>query len=416
MSSLTIELRYALRERTVMATLAFAVFVSSWAVYTGHLEVRALEAERASLITSAQDDARFVISQQADAGSAAYYVFHLTHQPLAPVAFAALGTRGDLPWQHRIRMLALEGQIYEADTGNPELTRLGRLDFAFFAAMLLPLLVILLLYDLDARERREGRLELLLATSAGSGNVLHLRGGARTLWLLAACLLPFVAMALWVGAATGKTLAMMAIVTGQVAFWLLICRWITPRCKEAPTAATLLLACWLIAAMVIPALGRTITELAIPLPAGGELLLKQREKVNDAWDLPKEATMQPFVALHPQWADGAQVAQPFEWKWYYAFQQLGDDSVRAESERLRTGLARRERVMAFAALLSPPLATQRWLTHLAGTDRAHHLRYMACVRSFHGSLREFYYPMLFGTTSYSEAAMAELPSYEPCQS
>jgi ABC-2 type transport system permease protein len=416
MGSLVVELRFALRERAVMATLIFAVFVSTWAVYTGHIEVEALEAERASLITAAEEDARYVISQQADAGSAAYYVFHLTHQPLAPVAFAALGTRGDLPWQHRIRMLALEGQIYEADTGNPELSRLGRLDFAFFAAMLLPLLVILLLYDLDARERREGRLELLQATSAGNGTVLHLRASARVLWLLAACLLPFIVTALWVGAPMGRSLAMMGVVTGQVAFWLLICRWLTPRCKEAPTAATLLLACWLVAAMVIPALGKTVTELAAPVPAGGELLLKQREKVNDAWDLPKVATMAPFAASHPQWADGVQVTQPFEWKWYYAFQQMGDEFVRPESEALRAGLVRRERLMAFTALLSPPLATQRWLTHFAGTDRAHHQQYMACVRAFHGTLRDFYYPMLFGSTPYSDAAMAALPSYEPCQS
>ena len=67
--------------------------------------------------------------------------------PPSALAFAARGVRDDLPWKHRIRMLALEGQIYETDAGNPELSRIGKLDFAFVAAFLLPLLLILLLHD-----------------------------------------------------------------------------------------------------------------------------------------------------------------------------------------------------------------------------------------------------------------------------
>ena len=82
-------------------------------------------------------------------------------------------------------MLALEGQIYEADTGNPELSRLGRLDFALWIAFLLPLVTILLPHDLEGRERREGRYEWLNTTSVNGRNALHIRAGART--LIAVC-------------------------------------------------------------------------------------------------------------------------------------------------------------------------------------------------------------------------------------
>lgn len=49
--------------------------------------------------------------------------------------------------------------------------------------------------------------------------------------------------------------------------------------------------------------------------------------VNDAWDLPKEATMTPFLERHPQWHNTSKVGQDFEWKGYYAFQQIGDQIV-----------------------------------------------------------------------------------------
>jgi len=81
----------------------------------------------------------------------------------------------------------------------------------------------------------------------------------------------------------------------------------------------------------------------VPVPAGAELLLEQREKVNDAWDLPKEATMDPFVASHPQWKDGVAMKESFEWKWYYAFHQVGDESVKAVSDALRDGVAQPSR-------------------------------------------------------------------------
>ena len=124
--------------------------------------------------------------------------------------------------------------------------------------------------------------------------------------------------------------------------------------------------------------------------------------------------MDPFMGIHPEWKDYTAIEQSFAWEWYYAFQQMGDESVRTESEALRAGIARRDALMGWAAWLSPPLATQRWLTHLAGTDRAHHQRYIECVRVFHASLRDFHYPMLFGAKEYSAEAMQDLPQYEHC--
>lgn len=70
----------------------------------------------------------------------------------------------------------------------------------------------------------------------------------------------------------------------------------------------------------------------VPLPRGGEILLTQREFVKDSWDLPKEATMKLFLEKHSEWSAYTNVNRPFEWKWYYAFQQVGDQEVEALSK------------------------------------------------------------------------------------
>ena len=164
----------------------------------------------------------------------------------------------------------------------------------------------------------------------------------------------------------------------------------------------------------VPAAGRIAVESIVPVPAGGEILLAQREAINDAWDLPKATTMQPFVASHPELSEYAEVTQPFEWKWYYAFHQVGDESVAEQTQALENGIVHRDSLMGWIAVLSPPLAAERWLTRIAGTDRLSHQRYIQCVRAFHAKLREFHYPMLFGEKDYSMDAMAKLPKYASC--
>ena len=410
---ISLEVRYALRERSVLAALTIAFLITCFAVITATQEVSEQRSAITAILLENEADQQYVLPQQADVGSAAYYVHHVTYQPPSALAFSALGTREDLPWQHRLRMLAIEGQIYEADTGNPELSRLGRLDFAFLASVLLPLVLILLLYDLDARERRDGRYELLNATS-NTANTLMVRGSARALLLFLSVILPFMTAVLFEQAPLSLSLVVVLVVGSHLLFWFVICRGVTTRFHHGPTAATVLLACWLLFTTALPATARIIVESVVPVPAGAELLLAQREKVNDAWDLPKEATMNPFVASHPQWKDGVKMKASFEWKWYYAFHQVGDESVKTSSDALREGIARRDQMMGYASLLSPPLATQRWLSHLAKTDRRHHQAYVRCVRNFHAALREFHYPMLFGNKEYSPAAMTDLPRYQPC--
>ena len=227
-------------------------------------------------------------------------------------------------------------------------------------------------------------------------------------------ILPFVGMALFTQAPLTLSLIVVLVVGLHLLFWLAVSRFVTARFHQGPTAATVLLACWLLFTTALPAAARVVVESLVPVPAGAELLLAQREKVNDAWDLPKAATMDPFVASHPQWKDGVEMKESFEWKWYYAFHQIGDESVKTVSDALRQGIARRDQLMGLASILSPPLAAERWLSHVAKTDRYHHQMYVSCVRDFHASLREFHYPMMFGNKEFSLEAMADLPKFQPC--
>ncbi len=416
MDSAAREFRFALRDPVVVLTLVVGTLLSAFTIFSGLQEVGAERAQIERVRQMVDSDRTYALENQSDAGSAAYYAFHFTYDPPSPLAFAARGVRDDLPWKHRIRMLALEGQIYETDAGNPELSRIGKLDFAFVAAFLLPLLLIILLHDLKAGETRNNRWTFLSATSGNGARVLQQRALLRSGLLFVCIMTPFVIAAVLSAASAVNVLVVLGAVAVNVVFWSCLSMFVASRVEAGPTAAALLLGGWFILAVALPVGGKLAVEKSTSAPKGGEILLTQREAVNDAWDLPREATMTPFYERHPEWADAEPVSEGFDWFWYYAFQQVGDQTVEAMSQALRESVAARDRAMSFISFASPPLLVDRTLASAAKTDITSFQAYDRCVRDFHAELRAFHYEMLFGNTKYGAEVMEGLPTFAPCES
>jgi len=413
LSHLVRELQFLLRQRAVAGLLLLATLLSALSVATGLAEIAHQRATLERMISADQTDRDNAHLKAGDWGGAAYDSFHLTYLPPSDLAFAAIGQRDVTPWKHRIHMLALEGQIHAADTTNPELALAGRIDFAFIVSVLAPLFVILLLHDLRASERAAGRHDLLIATAGQPGALWRVRVGALMIMLALCLLLPF-----WVGAelaGTGidKVLAVSLLVCAHLLFWAAMSYWAGARAAAGAVILTGLIGLWLLLAAILPAITKVAVERMILIPAGGDIVLTQREAVNDAWDLPKAVTMDAFITRHPEWADHTQVSRAFEWKWYYAFQQVGDQTAEPLSAAYREGIGDRDRAAALAALLSPPALVNRTFQALAGTDTQASLAYDASVRSFHARLRAWYYPRLFRDEPFDGAALSGLPVYEP---
>ncbi|ADM10779.1 hypothetical protein PB2503_00040 [Parvularcula bermudensis HTCC2503] len=401
-----------LRDRSVIVWLLIVLFLSSFAVWSGLSEVAEQRATIDELIEMDREGRTAQLAKQEDWGGAAYYGFYLTYDPPSDFAFAAMGQRDAAPWKHRVRMLALEGQIYESDVGNPVLALVGRFDFAFLVAVVVPLILIVMLYDLQATERSVGRYELLTATAGSDGSLWRLRSLLRAAALILCLLIPLLIGGLVDGTSPGRLFLAVAVVIGSVGVWWAVCLWFAARQQPAPVILASLLGVWALLVIVFPAAGKILIEQSIQVPTGGEIIMTQREAVNDAWDLPKEATMTAFLERHPEWADFAAVERAFEWKWYFAFQQVGDQKAEALSEAYRNGRAARDRMAGRLALFSPPALVERRFQRIAGTDAGAMLDYEDRVRAFHADLRAFFYPKLFREEPFDYEALDDLPTYD----
>ncbi len=407
------EFKFAARDRSLWLWLVLVLSLSSLSVFFGLAEVEQQQATIQQLIERDQQERAAALKKQKDWGSAAYYSFHLTYAPPSDFAYAALGARDIQPWKHRVRMLALEGQIYERDVANPSVALIGRFDFAFFTAFVIPLVLIMMLYDIRGSEKSAGRYALLEATVGQSNSFWLMRASLRAGLVLLSLIVPLIIAGVLATTEINTLIFACLAVFVYVLFWMVVCFICSAWQKSSAVILMALITIWISTAVLIPAAARLTIDNVVDLPSGADILLLQRETVNDAWDLPREQTMDAFFERHPQWADYKPQGESFEWQWYYAFQQVGDQQAEPLSNAYQQGKIQREQLATWMSLLAPPALLEKALQALAKTDIKASIDYEQKLRAYHTKLREFYYPKLFGHQPFDKKALEQLPEFEP---
>lgn len=413
------EWRLLSRSRPALTGLLLLLVLSALSVLSGLREVARQQdtiARLAELQQQEQAAQQPRLARKGDPGAVAYYSFLATWDEPSPAAFLALGLRDTAPYVLRVRALALQAQLHEGEVFNPELALAGRFDFAFVLVYLAPLFIIALLYDLVSSERHAGRLATLTALP-GAGRQLWLRRAALRTALVFACLaLPLVGGAWASGMPLTATACVLAAILAYLAFWTGVALAVGARGGRSVTNATALMGCWAVLTLVLPAIANTVLSQAVPVRQGVELMLAQRQAVHGGWDLPREDTMQKFFRTHPQWRDTAPLPAGFHWKWYYAFQQLGDESVAPRVAAYREGLLTRQRWSERLGWLLPGVGVQVVLHRVARTDLPAQLAYQDQVAAFHAQLRALFYPYLFNETRFEARDFDKLPRFLPTRS
>lgn len=407
------ELRLFVRQRLALPLLVLIFALSAASVWAGMAEVsRQRDVIARIQPQQAADEAAVAawVSKEGDPGNAAYYTSHATWDAPSNLAFAALGQRDVAPFVLRVRALALEGQIHESENYNAEMALPGRFDWAFVLTYLAPLFLIALLHDLTSGEREAGR-HILLGVMARSVRALWIRRIVLRAGLMFVALIAPFAVGAVLSGSHGAALAVIALAASYVLFWALACLAVSRLHLGSLANAASLAAVWLVVTLVLPGLALLAINSAIPVRQGVELTLAQREAVHAGWDRPKDATMQAFFKYHPEWRDTAPIKGGFHWKWYYAFQHLGDLSVAKQTQAYRAGLEARDTWTRRIGYLLPSVGVQVIIHQLASTDLAAQLSYQDRIRRYHEQLRRFYYPYIFDDRPFTQSEFLKAPRW-----
>lgn len=404
-----------LRQRLALPALLLLALLSAASIWAGMAEISRQRDVIARIQPQQAADVSAIakwVSKEGDAGNAAYYTFHATWDDPSTLAFAAIGQRDVAPYILRVRALGLEAQLYESENYNAELALPGRFDWAFVLTYLGPLFVIILLHDLKSGEREAGRFNLLAAMTLSERGLWRRRIALRLGLLWLALVVPFIIGATLSGAALGGIMAFLTVSAAYLLFWAMICLLIGRKGWSSVTNAATLAASWLVLTLILPALAHLAINAAVPVRQGVELTLQQREKIHGGWDRPKEETMQAFFKVHPEWKDTKPVDGGFHWKWYFAFQHLGDLAAAPQATAYRAGLEARDQLASGTGFVLPAVGVQTVLHRIARTDLHAGLAYQDRIRAYHERLRRFYYPYLFNEIPFRHRDFDQTPKWD----
>jgi ABC-2 type transport system permease protein len=413
---LRLEFRLIARDRAALLSLAVLGLAVVMAVLQGIGQTERLAASHQRQMREQPLHLRRNVEAHGSfgVGNVLYYVsFPTWHEP-GPWSRFAFGQRDVTPSEVRVRLLTLEGQLYDADTFNTTLASFGTFDLSFVFAFFVPLLIIALCYDSVSADREAGLWPLIHSQPVRRGEWLARRLGVRftvaagwTMFLYVAgtmvlgLLMP-ADLRWWVGAGV--------LVLYQL-LWFGLSVMVVTRGWSSTLNALALGSLWMITAVAGPSLAAVSIATQFPIPDAFEATLRQREGYHRMWDQPRETTMVRFYRSYPEWAAMPVPADRFSWPWYYAMQHMGDIDAGPPALEFRQKLNQRIEWSWRAALVFPPVYVHLLFQRLAQTDLRQHLRYLDSIRDFHERLKRFWYAHLFRDTPIAAVDWTAIPDH-----
>ena len=112
--------------------------------------------------------------------------------------------------------------------------------------------------------------------------------------------------------------------------------------KASGFNALLLLSVWLVLLVLLPAGVNAYIATKYPFPEAMSTAIAQRDGYHVKWDTDKRETIEKFYQHYPQFERYGYPTEGFNWLWYYAMQQMGDDDSQDEQTALADKIRARE--------------------------------------------------------------------------
>jgi ABC-2 type transport system permease protein len=324
-----------------------------------------------------------------------YLKFSLVNNTL-PINALSIGQRDVNPSIQSLTIRGLEAQKYDADLNNPTNLLLGNIDFSFVLIFLFPLLIIAFTYNIISEEKESGTWRIVLIQSRSPFLFILQLFSVRLLVVLLVLVVTLFAAVIFLQIPLDAVFwAYLITSILYVLCWFGVCFWVTSLHKSSNFNAVLLLSIWIFLIIILPASINNYLVNKYPTPEALETTLKQRKGYHEKWDMDKQATVDKFYKHYPQYSKFKMPEGDFNWLWYYAMQQMGDDESMKQSTELREKLQKRNEISANIAQFIPTIHLQIQLNELAKSGLQNQLLFLDEMNKFHERNRLYFYPKIF---------------------
>lgn len=385
------------RSREVLLSLVLIMALGLLGIFIGnrHLNERQNAIDEVKIYQKEHFE-RHVSLHNDDLGLLLYYVKFAFINPADPLAGLSIGQSDVNPSIKRITIKTFEAQKHDTGLINPMNLQSGNLDFSFVLIYLLPLLVIVFSFNAVSEETETGTWRLVATQARSKLAFVITKLSIRLLLILGVLTFLFLMAKVILNIPVKDDFLLMFVLSVlYTIFWFALCFFIICFKNSSGFNALMLLSIWLVLLILLPAGINAYLASKYPVPEALSTAIAQRDGYHTKWDTEKLPTLQKFYDHYPQFEKYGYPIEGFNWLWYYAMQQMGDDDSRNESESLSTKIQLRERHSAQFASWLPNMHLQLALNQLAGTSLGQHIDFLDAAEGFHERLRLFFYPKIF---------------------
>ncbi|MDC8005867.1 DUF3526 domain-containing protein [Aureisphaera galaxeae] len=331
-----------------------------------------------------------------DLGLLLYYAKFAYIKNLDPLAGLSIGQTDVNPTVKRITIKTFEAQKFDTDLVNPMNLLSGNLDLSFVIIYLLPLLVIVLTFNVISEETETGTWQLVAIQAKSKVRFVISKLLIRFFLLLIVLIFLFTVAKIVLGIPLNINFVFLFSLSILYAlFWFTLSFFVIVFKRSSGFNALSLLSIWLGLIILLPAGINAFIASKYPVPEALSTAIAQRDGYHTKWDTDKLATIQKFYDHYPQFEKYGYPTDGFNWLWYYAMQQMGDDDSKKQQAALSEKITLREKTSEGIASILPNMHMQLAFNRLAGTSMSQHMNYLDATDTFHEDLRLFFYPKIF---------------------
>lgn len=332
---------------------------------------------------------------------------------LPPGPLAALAGRDEAIHPHTALISGWRSEAsvfrrYEVE--GPAILRAGRMDLAFVVVAVLPLLVLLLSFDVISRERESGRFRLFLTQGGRPDQVLVARLAAVALpaFLIPALAIVIATLILQAPAVpAGIWIAGLAIYT---AFWIAVSGLVAVFFRQVSTGALAAVSVWALAVIVLPSTVRFAAEAVYPLPSRVTYLTEARLAEGETRrNLAERAEI--YMAEHPGQSDAPDEAVPG----FYRASYLANVDINTRTatlvEAFEDRQAEQRALVNGLQSLSPAIMLHHALQAASGTGPSRSADFREQTRQHLGTVLEAIGPATVGRSRLSVAEAEAIPGF-----
>jgi ABC-2 type transport system permease protein len=379
------------RVRWIAGVLAL-MMVASFALGLGEVRRNAIEAERLTQV----ERQRWLSQDPKNPHSAAHYGLW-AFKPVSPLATIDPGLNPYLGRMVRVEAHRRNDAVFRAAQDEPTLARGGIGSVVSIVQIVVPLVVILLGFAAFAGDRERGTLRLALGNGAAPMQLLAARFGA--LFALTAAIVGVPALLLGgianlavPAAAEWQPWPRLILWTvaqlGYAAIFLLIATAASLVAKTTRAALAASLLAWLLLVVAAPRLTASAVEAVAPTPAYADVQARIEAEIKrynraDLHQQRERAILARYGA-----ADAKRLPIDLRGAMMHDREQHDYAVYDHELGRFDAELARQERLVLLAGLLSPTVAIQTLSEQLAGSDLRRHADFLRTVEAYRRQLSD----------------------------